>query len=88
VPGQFDHPAMEAAFEAIRETSPRQRHRPGPAGRNLALSSKWRNRGYRFLGTASEWSMMLEKGKEIVAALRLSRWCRRWESNKVTMRTT
>lgn len=70
VPGQFDHPAMEAAFEAIRETCDARGIAPGLQARNLALSSKWRNRGYRFLGTASEWSMMLEKGKEIVAALR------------------
>jgi 2-dehydro-3-deoxyglucarate aldolase/4-hydroxy-2-oxoheptanedioate aldolase len=70
VPGQFDHPAMEAAFEAIRETCDAKGIAPGLQARNLALSSKWRSRGYRFLGTASEWSMMLEKGKEIVAALR------------------
>jgi 2-keto-3-deoxy-L-rhamnonate aldolase RhmA len=70
VPGQFDDPKMEATLDAIRETCDAKGIAPGIQARNLALSSKWRDRGYRFLGTASEWAMMLEKGKEIVGALR------------------
>lgn len=70
VPGQFDDPKMVETLEAIRDTCVAKGIAPGIQARNLALSTTWRDRGYRFLGTGSEWAMMLEKGKEIVGSLR------------------
>lgn len=69
-PGQFDDPKMVDALEKIRDTCVAKGIAPGIQARTLALSKTWRDRGYRFLGTGSEWSMLLEKGKEVVSALR------------------
>lgn len=69
VPGEFTHPKMVAAMEAIRDTCIAKGIAPGTQTRNLELAKFWKARGMRFLGCSSEWAMMLDRGKEIVQGL-------------------
>jgi len=69
VPGQFQHPVMVEAMEAIRDTCERRGVAPGTQTRTLELAKFWKERGMRFLGCSSETAMLYEKAKEIFAAL-------------------
>jgi 2-keto-3-deoxy-L-rhamnonate aldolase RhmA len=69
VPGEFQHPKMVDAMDAVKETCVRRGIAPGTQTRNLALARFWRERGMRFLGCGSETGMMLEKATEIATAL-------------------
>lgn len=70
VPGEFQHPKMIEAMEAIRDTCNRRGIAPGTQTRNLALAKFWRERGFRFLGCSSETSMLMERAAEIAKELK------------------
>jgi 2-dehydro-3-deoxyglucarate aldolase/4-hydroxy-2-oxoheptanedioate aldolase len=70
VPGQFDHPTMVSTIDALIEKCNRHGVVPGIQTRGLAMSKFWAERGMRFIGTAAEHALLLEKAKETVAALR------------------
>jgi 2-dehydro-3-deoxyglucarate aldolase/4-hydroxy-2-oxoheptanedioate aldolase len=72
VPGQFDHPTMLSTIDALIEKCNRYGVVPGIQTRSLAMSKFWAGRGMRFIGTAAEHALLLEKAKETVAALRTS----------------
>jgi len=65
VPGEFEHPKMVAAMEAIRDSCIRHNVAPGTQTRNLALAKFWRDRGMKFLGCSSDTGMLLEKASEL-----------------------
>ena len=69
VPGEFQHPKMVEAMEAIRDSCDRRGIAPGTQTRSPELAKFWRERGMRFLGCSNETSMILERGKELVAAI-------------------
>ena len=69
VPGEFQHPKMVEAMEAIRDTCNRRGIAPGTQTRTLALAKFWKERGMRFLGCSSDTGMLFEKAKEIITAL-------------------
>lgn len=69
VPGDFQHPKMVEAMEAVRDTCNKHGIAPGTQTRTLPLAQFWKERGMRFLGTGSEAAMLLDRGKEIVKAL-------------------
>jgi len=69
VPGQFEHPRMIEAMEAIRDTCLAKGVAPGTQTRSLALGRFWKARGMRFLGCSSETTMLFEKASEVAAAL-------------------
>lgn len=69
VPGEFQHPRMVEAMEAIRDTCNRRGIAPGTQTRTLALARFWRERGMRFLGCSSDTGMLFEKAKELITAL-------------------
>ena len=70
VPGQFDHPTMVSTIDVLVEKCNRHGIVPGIQTRSLAMSKFWAERGMRFIGTAAEHALLLEKAKETVAALR------------------
>src|SRR6516165_2958886 len=70
VPGQFDHPTMLSTIDVLVEKCNRHGIVPGIQTRSLAMSKFWAERGMRFIGTAAEHALLLEKAKETVAALR------------------
>jgi 2-dehydro-3-deoxyglucarate aldolase/4-hydroxy-2-oxoheptanedioate aldolase len=69
VPGEFQHPKMVEAMEAIRDSCDRRGIAPGTQTRSPELAKFWRERGMRFLGCSNETSMILERGRALVSAI-------------------
>lgn len=69
VPGDFQHPKMVEAMEAIRDSCRKHGVAPGTQTRNLGLAKFWKERGMIFLGCGSETAMLFEKASEIAGAL-------------------
>lgn len=65
VPGEFQHPKMVEAMEAVRDTCQRRGVAPGTQTRTPALARFWKERGMRFLGCSNETSMMYERAIEL-----------------------
>jgi 2-keto-3-deoxy-L-rhamnonate aldolase RhmA len=65
VPGDFEHPKMVAAMEAIRDSCIKHGVAPGTQTRNLALAKFWRDRGMKLLGSSSDTGMLFEKASEL-----------------------
>lgn len=70
IPGQFEHPLLVSTIEKLIEKCNQHGVVPGIQTRSLAMSKFWAERGMRFIGTAAEYALLLEKSKETVAALR------------------
>src|SRR5207248_82639 len=58
VPGQFQHPTMVEAMEAIRDSCNRRGIAPGTQTRTPALARFWKERGMRFLGCNNDIGML------------------------------
>ena len=69
VPGEFEHPKLIAAMEAIRDTCIAKGIAPGTQTRSLKMAKFWRDRGMRFLGCSNETSMLYERATEIAQTL-------------------
>ncbi len=73
VPGQFDHPLLLSTVDKLIEKCNRHGVVPGIQTRSVAMSKMWAERGMRFVGSAAEHVLLLEKAKESVAQLRSAR---------------
>jgi 2-keto-3-deoxy-L-rhamnonate aldolase RhmA len=69
VTGDFQHPKMVAAMDAVRDSCVKHGVVPGTQTRSLSLAKFWQERGMRFVGCSSEMGMLFEKASEVVAAL-------------------
>jgi 2-keto-3-deoxy-L-rhamnonate aldolase RhmA len=69
VPGDFQHPKMVEAMDAIRETCERKGIAPGTQTRTVPLARFWKERGMRFLGCGSEIGFLFEKATETARAV-------------------
>ncbi len=69
VPGEFQHPKVIEAMEAIRDTCVRRGIAPGTQTRTLPQAKFWRERGMRFLGCSSDTGMLFDRAKELIGAL-------------------
>ena len=69
VPGEFQHPKVIDAMEAIRDTCVRRGIAPGTQTRSLPQAKFWRERGMRFLGCSSDTGMLYDRAKELIAGL-------------------
>jgi len=69
VPGDFQHPKVVAAMEAVRDTCVSKGIAPGTQTRNVALARFWKERGMRFLGCGSEIGFLIEKAKETASSV-------------------
>ena len=69
VPGEFQHPKVIDAMEAIRDTCVRRGIAPGTQTRSLPQAKFWRERGMRFLGCSSDTGMLFDRAKELIAGL-------------------
>jgi 2-keto-3-deoxy-L-rhamnonate aldolase RhmA len=69
VPGEFQHPKMVEAMEAIRDTCIRRGIAPGTQTRSPGLARFWKERGMRFLGCSNDTTMLFEKASELVAQI-------------------
>jgi 2-keto-3-deoxy-L-rhamnonate aldolase RhmA len=64
VPGDFQHPKMVEAMEAVRDTCVQKGIAPGTHTRNVALARFWKERGMRFLGCGSDIAFLFDKASE------------------------
>ena len=69
VPGEFQHPKMVEAMEAVRDSCDRHGVAPGTQTRSPALARFWKERGMRFLGCSNETGMLYERAVELVKAI-------------------
>ena len=69
VPGQFQHPKMVEAMEAIRDTCNRRGIAPGTQTRTASLARFWKERGMRFLGCNNDIGMLFERASDLVAQI-------------------
>jgi 2-dehydro-3-deoxyglucarate aldolase/4-hydroxy-2-oxoheptanedioate aldolase len=69
VPGDFQHPKMVEAMEAVRDSCNRRGIAPGTQTRTPDLAKFWRDRGMRFLGCGSDISMILDRAKELASTI-------------------
>ncbi len=65
VPGEFEHPKMVEAIEAIRDTCLRHGIAPGIQTRTPALANFWKERGMTFLGCSNDSGMLYDKASEL-----------------------
>lgn len=69
VPGDFQHPKMVEAMEAVRDSCNRRGIAPGTQTRSPALARFWKDRGMRFLGCSNDTAMLYERATELVKAI-------------------
>jgi 2,4-dihydroxyhept-2-ene-1,7-dioic acid aldolase len=69
VPGEFQHPKMVEAIEAIRDTCLRRGVIPGMQTRTSALAKFWKERGMLFLGCNNDTGMLFERASELVSMI-------------------
>jgi 2-keto-3-deoxy-L-rhamnonate aldolase RhmA len=69
VPGDFQHPKMIEAMEAVRDSCKRHGVAPGTQTRNPALARFWKERGMIFLGCSSDAAMLHERAVELMTQL-------------------
>ncbi|MBI2681393.1 MAG: aldolase [Candidatus Solibacter usitatus] len=69
VPGEFQHPKMVEAIEAVRDSCKKHGVVPGIQTRNPALARFWKDRGMLFLGCSSDAAMLYERAAELSAQI-------------------
>jgi len=69
VPGEFQHPKMVEAMEAVRDTCLELGIAPGTQTRSLALAKFWKDRGMLFLGCSNDSGMLYERAVELVSQI-------------------
>jgi 2-keto-3-deoxy-L-rhamnonate aldolase RhmA len=70
IPGQVDHPELIAVCRHLINACHRHGVVPGIQCRALAQAKMWVSEGVRFVGVGAEHSLLLEKVRETVAALK------------------
>src|SRR6266850_2069908 len=69
VPGEFQHPKMVAAMEAIRASCVSHGIAPGVQTRSAALARFWKERGMLFLGCSNDSGMLYERAVQLVGEI-------------------
>jgi 2-dehydro-3-deoxyglucarate aldolase/4-hydroxy-2-oxoheptanedioate aldolase len=69
VPGDFQHPRMIDAMEAIRDTCIAKGIAPGTQTRSVPQAQFWKERGMKFLGCGNDIGFLFDKAKETAQAL-------------------
>jgi 2-keto-3-deoxy-L-rhamnonate aldolase RhmA len=70
VPGDFQHPRMVEAMEAVRDSCLAHGVAPGTQTRAPSFARFWKERGMKFLGCSNDWGMLLDRATEIVSMLK------------------
>src|SRR5579862_3286599 len=69
VPGEFQHPKMVEAMEAVRDSCRKHGIAPGTQTRSAALAKFWKERGMLLLGCSSDTGMLYERAVELATQL-------------------
>jgi 2-keto-3-deoxy-L-rhamnonate aldolase RhmA len=70
VPGEFQHPKMIDAMDAVRESCIKRGIAPGTQTRSAALARFWKDRGMLFLGCSNDSAMLHERATELISQIR------------------
>jgi 2-keto-3-deoxy-L-rhamnonate aldolase RhmA len=70
IPGQVEHPEFIAVVRRFVTACQKHGVVPGIQCRSLAQAQFWTREGFRFVGVGAEYSLLLEKVRETVAALK------------------
>jgi 2-keto-3-deoxy-L-rhamnonate aldolase RhmA len=70
IPGEFEHPKLLGAVEALIGKCVARGIAPGIHPRNPDLAAKWVTRGMRFVTCSNEHGILLEGARTVVAQLR------------------
>jgi 2-dehydro-3-deoxyglucarate aldolase/4-hydroxy-2-oxoheptanedioate aldolase len=70
VPGEFQHPRMVEAMEAVRDSCVKRGIAPGTQTRSAALARFWKQRGMLFLGCSNDTGMLYERATELASQIR------------------
>jgi len=70
VPGQFEHPKLVSAVEALVAKCAQRGIAPGIHPRDAGLARRWVERGMRFVTCGNEHGILLEGARSAVAQLR------------------
>ncbi|MDQ6706532.1 MAG: aldolase/citrate lyase family protein [Acidobacteriota bacterium] len=70
VPGEFQHPKMVEAMEAVRDSCTRRGIAPGTQTRTASLANFWKERGMLFLGCSNETGMLYERALELAKQIK------------------
>jgi 2-dehydro-3-deoxyglucarate aldolase/4-hydroxy-2-oxoheptanedioate aldolase len=70
VPGEFQHPKMVEAMEAVRDSCVKRGIAPGTQTRSAALARFWKQRGMLFLGCSNDTGMLHERATELASQIR------------------
>ena len=73
MPGEFDNPAFVEIVMRLAAKCAARGVAPGIQCRSQAHAKLWTQRGFRFVGAASEQALLMEKARETVAELRAAR---------------
>ncbi|MGH9722964.1 MAG: HpcH/HpaI aldolase family protein [Bryobacteraceae bacterium] len=65
-PGEFQHPKLVEAIEAIRDSCVRRGIAPGMQTRTVAIARFWKERGMRFLGCSNDTGMLYDRAVEVI----------------------
>jgi 2-keto-3-deoxy-L-rhamnonate aldolase RhmA len=69
VPGDFQHPKMVEAIEAVRDSCVERGIAPGIQTRTPALARFWKERGMLFLGCSNDTAMLYERAVELISQM-------------------
>ncbi|MCU1275264.1 MAG: hypothetical protein JWO48_2695 [Bryobacterales bacterium] len=69
VPGEFQHPKMVEAMEAVRDSCVKRGIAPGTQTRSAALAKFWKERGMLFLGCSNDSGMLYERAVQLVGEI-------------------
>ena len=69
VPGEFQHPKMVEAMEAVRDSCVKRGIAPGTQTRSAALAKFWKERGMLFLGCSNDSAMLYERAVQLVGEI-------------------
>jgi 2-dehydro-3-deoxyglucarate aldolase/4-hydroxy-2-oxoheptanedioate aldolase len=70
VPGDFQHPKMVEAMEAIRDSCIQHKIAPGTQTRTPSLARFWKERGMLFLGCSSDSGMLFDRATELAKTIK------------------
>src|SRR5581483_11867262 len=73
IPGEFENPLLISTVEKLIEQCNAHGVVPGIQTRSTAMAKTWIERGMRFVGAGAEHGLLLEKAKETVSTLRVTR---------------
>jgi 2-dehydro-3-deoxyglucarate aldolase/4-hydroxy-2-oxoheptanedioate aldolase len=69
VPGEFQHPTMVEAMEAVRVSCVKHGIAPGVQARSVAVARFWKERGMLFLGCSNDSGMLYERATEVASQI-------------------